>query len=691
MNPFKTRHFWVISGPIDWCCSITEQWFPSGDDVCYVNANTLPLSLLGSECSVLVLNAFFKFNIDSFGLLAGTVVGGGHLVLMTPPFEFWPYYPDQENSRLLDQPILPHASRFIKKIMALLQQDASVHHVTPESLPNFKPPLIQPIMTLPQSASESNWLTGAITADQHQAIEAIYNLLMNPVPNHLLLTACRGRGKTAALGLAAAKILKMTTRDKPISVIVTAPCIKALKSFYVNLFNGLSLAIDQTRIAISVNGHQLLFLPPDQVCCTTADLLLVDEAAAIPIPMLNRMSEHFPRVVFSSTLDGYEGTGKGFSLRFKALGLKKGWVVCELDQPIRWSMEDPVEKLVFRLLSLHPIANTPQSIRLDALTVKKIQQSDLLNNPFLLEQVFALLTSAHYQTKPSYLRQLMDADNVLIYILESTENVVIGVLVGLIEGPVPAHQEDIILGKRRLKNHFLPQLLTTQCHVDLSLKARALRIQRLVIHPVFQNKGLGHFLVQSVISTCHEYDIDYVGCTFGMTQALLRFWKRQSFQLVGVGVKLETNTGCHAATFIYSVSKQGATIKKQASHAFYHQIQQACRDYLNQLDGVLTEQILKSMDAVYPEKLTEEELAIVTIYVNGYRLFEYVHSVLFKLFWCKIRQALSLNQLSSLEKKMLILKIAHNKNWSSCVTLLSLSGKNEAIKLLRLSVKQLLR
>ena len=59
--------------------------------------------------------------------------------------------------------------------------------------------------------------------------------------------------------------------------------------------------------------HQLL---------AQAEILIIDEAAAIPLPMVKKLMG--PYLIFmSSTINGYEGTGRSLSLKL-IKSLKKG-------------------------------------------------------------------------------------------------------------------------------------------------------------------------------------------------------------------------------------------------------------------------------------------------------------------------------------------------------------------------------
>lgn len=145
--------------------------------------------------------------------------------------------------------------------------------------------------------------------------------------------------------------------------------------------------------------------PSDQLKLAQAELVAIDEAAAIPLPIMKKLMGSY-LVFLSSTINGYEGTGRSLSLKLiqqlrsqqgsavtsaahaAAGGVsgskgKKGdrkvheerWKVAAesfrqsstntnrtlteitLAVPIRYSVNDPVEKWLNQLLCLDVIAN----------------------------------------------------------------------------------------------------------------------------------------------------------------------------------------------------------------------------------------------------------------------------------------------------------------------------------------------
>lgn len=94
---------------------------------------------------------------------------------------------------------------------------------------------------------------------------------------------------------------------------------------------------------------------------------MVDEAAAIPITLVRKLLGPY-MVILSSTVHGYEGTGRSLSLKLisqlkgQARGQSYGQhsigqhgrqlKEIQLDEPIRYGNNDPIEKWLNDLLCL---------------------------------------------------------------------------------------------------------------------------------------------------------------------------------------------------------------------------------------------------------------------------------------------------------------------------------------------------
>lgn len=70
------------------------------------------------------------------------------------------------------------------------------------------------------------------------------------------------------------------------------------------------------RLNIFKKHHQFVqfVFPTDAEKIGNSDLVVIDEAAAIPLPLVKSFLT-FPLVFLSSTVNGYEGTGRSLSLK----------------------------------------------------------------------------------------------------------------------------------------------------------------------------------------------------------------------------------------------------------------------------------------------------------------------------------------------------------------------------------------
>jgi len=145
------------------------------------------------------------------------------------------------------------------------------------------------------------------------------------------LTAGRGRGKSAALGICIASAIVYGFSN----IFVTAPSPENLSTVFEFVFKGLdalnykehqdydilqSTNPDFNHAVVRVNifrDHRQTIQyvrPQDQAALSQAELLIVDEAAAIPITLVKQLLGPY-MVVLSSTVHGYEGTGRSLSLK----------------------------------------------------------------------------------------------------------------------------------------------------------------------------------------------------------------------------------------------------------------------------------------------------------------------------------------------------------------------------------------
>ena len=58
-------------------------------------------NLLGQSTDMVIVNAFAGFNPNQFAMLAGTVRGGGYIVLMSPPSQEWAQCQDADYVKVM--------------------------------------------------------------------------------------------------------------------------------------------------------------------------------------------------------------------------------------------------------------------------------------------------------------------------------------------------------------------------------------------------------------------------------------------------------------------------------------------------------------------------------------------------------------------------------------------------------------
>jgi len=681
----------VISGSKEWCSEIAHKiaslfdqhqvWVSrQAPEAVEAYAGREVLQRLGGEVELLVYDCHDGFDVDAFGAASGLIKGGGLLLLLTPPLDSWPQVPDTEAQRFFNSDSA--SSNFIKRFINIAKaSDALLMVAENSALPHL--PKINEFSAV---ASEIDGPCRML--DQRSAVAAIVDLGRGQSQQPIVLVSDRGRGKSSALGIAAAQLLSQGCRK----ILVTAPRLASVEALFEHAGRLLPQA-SFSRGLLKCGEACLSFIAPDELIeiAPEADLLLVDEAAAIPTPMLEKMLSHYQRLVFATTVHGYEGTGRGFALRFnKVLDLKSpGWQQLQMKQPIRWAEFDTLEQFVFDALLLNAtIASEDKLVGLDlsVCEIECVSNVDLMANQRLLSEVFGLLVLAHYRTRPNDLRQLLDSPDLQLYVMSYQTHVVAVVLLGIEGGMDGGLAKTIYQGRRRLQGHLIPQSLATHAGFVEAPTLSYFRVMRIAVHPLVQGQGLGSALIRHVCESVTEDVCDFLGASFGLTAELLRFWQGLGFVPVRLGLTREHSSGSHSLIMLRSVSETGRCFLEKFHLRMQQQLPTLLTGPLNAFDNRLAEMLMADSLECEPA-MSELDWQDVVSFAYGLRGYEFCMTAIVAFVKTLPKDFPGIN---IKQRQLLSAKVIGNQAWPAVVMSAELSGRAEAIKQLRETLRLLL-
>ncbi|WP_415894932.1 tRNA(Met) cytidine acetyltransferase TmcA [Neptuniibacter sp. PT34_22] len=627
------RRLLVVSGTQEWCYEqarelssenrIEAEWLWVSDHAPAKAQSVRAIQchqLLGQSLSAVIFDAWSGFNPNAFGQISGTLSGGGVLVLLCPDLDHWAEFDDPEHQSLVAHPYCSSDAgrRFISRLAMILEDDAyTLVYREGQALAGVE-------AELPSSAAladqpDDNVVLPSKTKDQQQAVELILSQFRRG-RRPAVITADRGRGKSVALGIAAAQLSGLDFQD----ILVTAPEQSSVDEVF-SMAHQLLPDYDYQLGKLSHSDHCIRYVTPEQALQEQGEgqVLLVDEAAAIPVPVLSKLLQRFPRIAFASTIHGYEGTGQGFAVRFKQVLEKHAPNAksLHLNQPIRWASNDPLEQLTFNLLLLNAepaaaedLKRTFQSIA--DCQIEKLDRDQLAEDYQTLTQLFGLLVLAHYRTSPGDLRVLLDSPNLHIWLMKVGGQVAGAALVAK-EGPLPEELvDDIWSGKRRPRGHLLPQTLVGQEGAKDAALLKAGRIMRIAIHPALQHKGLGRALLSTVSDSAKSAGWDYLGASFAASAELISFWQHCGFETVRMGSTRDSVSGCHAALVLSPLTEQGQSLEKQLRQRFIEQLNYRLSDDLVDLDLPVVCRLLQH-GGYLPELTAHDQSDLVAFAVHN--------------------------------------------------------------------------
>ncbi|OTF81490.1 N-acetyltransferase-like protein [Euroglyphus maynei] len=476
------------------------------------------------------------------------------------------------------------------------------------------------------------------TLDQAQAVLKFIDVISEKtLSSTVSLTASRGRGKSAALGLAIAAAIAFNYSN----IYVTSPSpenLKTLFEFILKGFDAVSLKehldydiIQSTneefnKAIVRVNVYRehrqcIQYIHPTDAVKTnflaqSAELLVIDEAAAIPLPIVKSLIG--PYLVFmSSTINGYEGTGRSLSLKLlqqlrqqsrQSDRRPESRVLHELtlNESIRYKNGDDVEQWLNQLLCLDAANSVSNESDSTGCPLPADCQLYYINRDILfsyhktsesfLQKIMALCVSSHYKNSPNDLQMMSDAPAHHLFCLlppVTSKHV-------CLEGQICKDSIMASLSRgQRASGDLIPWTISQQFQDSHFASLSGVRIVRIATDPNHQKMGYGtralqlleHYYrglhnVNLISDERNESDceqnhdaikkldepllldlkerkaekLDYLGVSFGMTQELLRFWKKSGFIPVYLRQTPNELTGEHSCIMLKQLAVENDSI-----------------------------------------------------------------------------------------------------------------------------------
>ncbi|XP_077867158.1 RNA cytidine acetyltransferase-like [Saccoglossus kowalevskii] len=392
------------------------------------------------------------------------------------------------------------------------------------------------------------------TLDQAKAVlKFVEAISEKTLRSTVAMTAARGRGKSAALGLAMSAAVAFSYSN----IFVTAPSPENLRTMFDFVFKGFDALEYQehldyelvqstnpefnkavVRVNIFREHRQTIqyIHPSDAHKLGQAELVVIDEAAAIPLPLVKLLLG--PYLVFmSSTVNGYEGTGRSLSLKLiqqlrqqnmtystankaeakaaaamaiqtEAGSSASGRILHEitLNESIRYATGDDVEQWLNNLLCLNvsSISRISSGCPLpEDCDLYYVNRDTLFSyhkaSEVFLQRLMSLYVASHYKNTPDDLQLLSDAPAHHLFCLlppvNPTQNAlpeVLCVIQVALEGEISKKSimNSLSRGKRS-SGDLIPWTISQQFQDHDFPGLSGCRVVRIATHPDYQGMGYG--------------------------------------------------------------------------------------------------------------------------------------------------------------------------------------------------------
>ncbi len=613
---------------------------------------------LGTTFQALVLDLTNDLKPNDVGRLIGVVEGGGFIVLQAPPWDKWDLTLTIFKENLLvpgfEEPRHIFITWFKRKLLEhkhniyVYDSDRGVL-ISGEPL-KAEPKPREAVAIPSKRLFPEEVYRLALTNDQVRVIKALEWFYDKPPKGKkkvLVITADRGRGKSCAVGIGLIGLAKALSKVKhKVRIIVTAPSLSNVQSFMDLAFKAAEAAGLSPRpikrggmiIEIQGKGFSLEYWEPANVPrLQQADIVAVDEASGIHVPLLHKIWRSHRRIVFAATIHGYEGAGRGFNVRFlKAVKEDPNTILnhLDMDEPIRYAKDDPIEKWLFDVLLLDA-----EPAELDEQDIEDIREGRLeylkLDPEWLfspegedaLRQLFGIYVLAHYRNEPDDLGMLADAPHHSIRAVRTATNKKIVAAAQVAEeGGLDEEMIDKLLRGDKIPGNIIPDRLLKHARIKDFGRMKGWRIVRIATHPEVQGRGIGSKLLEYLYNESVERGYDWLGSGFGINEQLLRFWLKNGFIPLHLSPDRNPVSGEYTTLVLKPITERAKRAVEIAAREFKMKLLDSLHDTYRGLETEIALMLLDSpppgIDPNYKPRLTPIQLDRLWVYNWGPMTYE---------------------------------------------------------------------
>lgn len=505
--------------------------------------------LLGQTVDIGVVFCFDDFRPSDVLALAGTIQYYGTLIIVCPELDQWTHHLSVTQPAYLTHGFNISHSGYIARFISSLEQYHLGHYTQKDHyFPTYKQAKPHAAVSPPFRSKDQ---VEVFAQWNHK-----WQLKEKSNPFNAIVTGARGRGKSTLISIWIESLLA-----DGLTIAVTSSHVDSV-----------SPIVDRDSLKPYLTNGKLAWLATDNptLCSANYDLLVVDEAASIPVPTLLRLLDHHTHWLLSTTMFGYEGSGQGFYHRMLFPLIENGAHHYQLNTPLRWYEDDPVEQWLNDTLLFSPLTQEHlPSENIDNETLRyEITQFSTLSE-LELQQVMKLLSLAHYQTSPDDMMRMIDAPDLMLCV-QRINGRTVGATIVNIEGgaALSGLEEDIAKGARRPKGHLGVQRLALLCASPELLQQTYWRINRIAVLPELQGNGLGSAMLNYIQGLAQSTGIDGLLSSFGSTPQLTHFWQQNQFELVDKGVKPNKASGQTSGLVIKALSERSKQCSEKLSYLY---------------------------------------------------------------------------------------------------------------------------